>query len=160
MGMRRHTARLSLPQQALDLRGRFPDGVVRLSAARLVWTGAIQPTPLSRTYRVQVTYRTDRVPQVRVLDVLEIRPGEPLPHTYSDGTLCLHLPGEWAPDMFIVDSTLAWTAEWLFHYEIWKATGDWHGGGEWPPARRAADAPASGCSGKPTSPAEAVPGRR
>jgi len=123
--MRRRTAKLSLAQQALDLRLRFPNGKVRLAAAQLVWTGTIEPTPLSREYRVQVTCRTDRVPQVRVLDALEGRPGESLPHVYRDGTLCLHLPGEWAPDMFIVDSTLAWTAEWLFNYEVWRATGEW-----------------------------------
>jgi hypothetical protein len=160
MAMPRHTARLSLTQQALDLRGRFPQGTVRLTAARLVWIGTIQPTALSRTYRVQVTYRTDRLPQVRVLDVLEGRPGEPLPHVYNDGTLCLHLPGEWAPDMFIVDSTLAWTAEWLFNYEVWKATGEWHGGGEWPPIRRTDGPPPIVNSGVETSPAGAISERR
>jgi hypothetical protein len=37
--------------------------------------------------------------------------------------------------MLIADSTIPWTAEWLIFYEIWKATGDWHGGGEWPPSQ-------------------------
>jgi hypothetical protein len=54
---------------------------------------------------------------------------------YREGTLCLHLPGEWKPSMFVADSTLTWTAEWLFNYEVWKATGEWHGGGEWPPGQ-------------------------
>lgn len=135
--MRPRTATLSLAQQAFDLRRRFPSGEVRLAATRLVWTGSIQPTPLSREYRVQVTFRSDRAPEVRVLDTLEGRPGESLPHVYREGTLCLHQPGEWRPGMFITDSTLTWTAEWLFNYEVWKATGEWHGGGEWPPGRPA-----------------------
>jgi hypothetical protein len=35
--------------------------------------------------------------------------------------------------MLIADSTVPWSVEWLIYYEIWKATGDWHGGGELPP---------------------------
>ena len=54
---------------------------------------------------------------------------------YSDGTLCLHKSGDWTQYMFIADSTVPWAAEWLANYEIWLATGDWHGGGEWPPRR-------------------------
>jgi hypothetical protein len=27
------------------------------------------------------------------------------------------------------------TAEWLVHYEIWLMTGEWYGGGDWPPGR-------------------------
>lgn len=60
-------------------------------------------------------------------------PAKSIPHTYTDGSLCLHDFSEWRGHMVIADTTLAWTAEWLIHYEIWRATGDWHGGGEWPP---------------------------
>ncbi len=147
--MRKRAATRSLAQQAFALRSRFPNERVDLAAARLVWRGTIQPTPLSRAYRVQVTHRTGRVPEVRVLDALDGRPDEALPHVYRDGTLCLHLPGEWTSDMLIVDTTLPWAAEWLINYEIWKATGDWHGGGQWPPVRRP-DAPP-----EPSSPGEA-----
>jgi len=37
--------------------------------------------------------------------------------------------------MLIADTTVPWTAEWLANYEVWLATGEWHGGGEWPPRR-------------------------
>jgi hypothetical protein len=124
-----------LGQQALDLRGRFPDAEVSFRAGLLVWRGTIQPSELSRSYRVEVIQRMDRVPVVRVLDELETRQGDGLPHVFGDGTLCLHLAGEWKADMFLSESTLVWTAEWLLNYEIWKATGQWHGGGEWPPTR-------------------------
>ena len=34
--------------------------------------------------------------------------------------------------MLIADTIVPWTCEWLIHYEIWLATGEWHGGGEEP----------------------------
>ncbi len=150
--MRQRAATRSLAQQAFDLRRRFPNGKVDPRRARLVWTGTIQPSPLSREYRVRVTYRWDHTPEVRVLDPLEGRSGESLPHVFGDGTLCLHLPGEWTPGMFIADSTLTWTAEWLFNYEIWKATGEWHGGGEWPPVRPAEENSDTTMPGEAASP--------
>ena len=42
--------------------------------------------------------------------------------------------------MYIADTIVPWTAEWLAHYEIWLATDDWRGGGVWPPVRSTADA--------------------
>lgn len=141
--MRLRSATCSLAQQAFALRGRFPNGRVDLAAGRLVWKGAIQPTPLSRAYNVQVAYKMPRIPEVRVLDALDGRPGEALPHVYRDRTLCLHLAGEWTSDMLLIETTLPWTAEWLIYYEIWKATGAWHGGGQWPPARAPDVAPRS-----------------
>jgi hypothetical protein len=37
--------------------------------------------------------------------------------------------------MLMVDTTLPWTAEWLINYEIWRATGLWYGGGQYPLVR-------------------------
>jgi hypothetical protein len=84
---------------------------------------------------VQIDYRPLRPPRIRVLDQLETRPGESLPHTYNTGTLCLYEPDEWTDSMYLADTIVPWTTEWLINYEIWLATGDWHGGGEWPPRR-------------------------
>jgi hypothetical protein len=39
--------------------------------------------------------------------------------------------------MSIADTIVPWTAEWLVHYEIWLMTGEWYGGGDWPPRRTA-----------------------
>jgi hypothetical protein len=129
---------LSVAQQAFALRGRFPEGRGKLKAGRLVFTTALNPAALSRSYRVQVTYDARRPPTVRVLDELETREGELLPHTYSDDTLCLHEADDWAPTMSIADTIVPWASEWLVYYEIWLVTGDWYGGGEWPPRRRPA----------------------
>jgi len=43
--------------------------------------------------------------------------------------------------MAIADTIVPWTADWLAHYEIWLVTGDWYGGGEWPPRRTGAAEP-------------------
>lgn len=55
-----------------------------------------------------------------------------LPHTYPGDKLCLHLPGQWSPHMYIAHTTVPWTSEWLFYYELWLVTGQWNGGGHEP----------------------------
>jgi hypothetical protein len=57
-------------------------------------------------------------------------PGEILPHFNPDNTLCLyHSAKEWTPAMYLAETIVPWASEWLFHYEIWKGTGEWRGGG-------------------------------
>jgi hypothetical protein len=122
---------LSPAQQALGLRTLFPQSSITVRPVGVTWVGTIRPTPLSRDYTVRLTYTIDDYPTVYVLDPpLETRPGEPLPHTFYGGTLCLHEVHEWSPHMHLIDTILPWTAEWLAHYELWKATGHWHGDGE------------------------------
>jgi hypothetical protein len=97
----------------------------------------IQPTPLSRTYTVQITYAIGGPPRVLVVrPTLDSRPGEPLPHVYREGSLCLYQDDEWLPNMFIADTILPWACEWLAHYELWMATGHWGGNREPPPRHR------------------------
>jgi hypothetical protein len=102
-----------------------------LKPARLIWTGVLKPTPLSRDYTVRITYALGRYPRVVVLDP-PLVPDEngQLPHFYREGALCLHEAHEWRPSMLIVDSTIPWTSEWLAHYELWKWSGHWHGDGQ------------------------------
>ncbi len=122
----------SLSEQALALRERFPDSKIALRPTSLVWTGTIQPSTLSCEYTIRITYSTGyEFPRVHVIAPrIDPRPGEALPHVYQGDVLCLHKKGEWTPDMLIADTTIAWTSEWLIHYEIWRATGNWYGGGE------------------------------
>jgi hypothetical protein len=136
--MHRGSPARSLAQQAFALRAAFPAAHTHLSSQCLIWRGTLTPTPLSRSYRVKVTYRVGGYPSVRVLaPALESRAEESIPHVFSGGTLCLHLEDEWSPSMLIGHTTVPWTSEWLLNYEIWLPTGNWHGGGEWPPARHA-----------------------
>jgi hypothetical protein len=138
MAMGRGRSARSLVQQAFALHASFPEVRADLSPKRLIWRGTITPTALSRAYRVSITYRLRQYPEVQVLaPALETRPGESIPHLFSNGTLCLHLEDEWSPDMLVVDTTVPWTSEWLLNYELWLATGSWYGGGEWPPPRQA-----------------------
>jgi len=126
----------SLVRQAFALRARFPEAKTKLTPTRFTWIAALQPSELSRIYTVRVTLADCRFPKVEVLDpALEGRPGESIPHLFSNGSLCLHLDHEWSGDMMMVDTTVPWTCEWLLNYEIWRATGVWYGGGEWPPRR-------------------------
>lgn len=60
---------------------------------------------------------------------LRALPDSDIPHRFKDGCLCLHLNGEWDSTMLISETIIPWTAEWLLHYELWLATGEWHGGG-------------------------------
>lgn len=126
--MPRRAANLALQAQAL--RGRFPGSELSLRRTSFTWTASLQPTELSRKYTVQIRYDPPRLPRVEVLPQLATRPGGPLPHVYREGVLCLHKAGEWSQDMLIADTIVPWTCEWLIHYEIWLATGEWHGGGD------------------------------
>jgi hypothetical protein len=58
--------------------------------------------------------------------------GPRLPHVFPGDRLCLHFSGEWRADQSIATTIMPWISEWLFHYEIWKVTGKWHGGGHDP----------------------------
>lgn len=140
----------SLARQAFALRARFPDATTKLTSTRLTWTGALQPNELSRVYTVRITVINGGYPKVDVLDpVLEGRPGESIPHRFGDDSLCLHLEDEWDPSRLMVDTTVPWTSEWLLNYEIWKATGVWHGGGEWPPRRQDQDQDGPAAASRP-----------
>jgi hypothetical protein len=33
----------------------------------------------------------------------------------------------------MANSIVPWASEWLFFYEMWLITGEWDGGGRWPP---------------------------
>lgn len=122
---------LSLPQQALGLRSRFPSSQITLRSRRLHFVGDLTPSPLSETYTISVAYDGFHTPEVTVLKPELIHPpAEELPHVFDGDVLCLHLPSEWSPAMLLTLTTIPWTAEWLLHYELWLATdGTWCGGG-------------------------------
>jgi len=83
---------------------------------------------MSETYSVQIDYAFPSRPRVWV-----VRPKlfdtQKVPHTFGDGSVCLHLHSDWTPRMFVAETTIPWLSLWLFHYEVWLATEVWHGGG-------------------------------
>src|SRR4051794_11334403 len=105
------------------------------------WEGNLQPTDASARYRIAVEYRLRRRPAVTVLEPdLKIHEnGSAIPHRFGDGTLCLYLTnsGEWHPSMYVAEAIIPWAAHWLYHYELWHATGEWMGGGVHPAVKKA-----------------------
>lgn len=121
-------------RQLADLSRTYPDSRKNLKYGRLTWTGDIQPGPACDTYRVRITWdgRSSR-PAVHVLSPnLTALLDEDIPHRFEGGNLCLHYNGEWDPTMLISETIIPWTSEWLLHYELWLATGEWLGGGHDP----------------------------
>src|ERR1700730_10172391 len=128
--MARPLGRLTLPQQALGLRHVFPTAKTVLLPMRLIWAGTVTPTPLSRDYRIRISYSVGHFPSVVVLDP-PLKPDADgrLPHFFRNDTLCLHEAHEWDDSMQIVDTIVPWASEWLAHYELWTRNGRWFGDG-------------------------------
>lgn len=104
---------------------------------RAIWIGNLQPSPISEVYKVKIEYIFKGIPKVWVIHpkLLTRRNGERIPHTYSGNRLCLYLPSnkEWTRNQSIASTIVPWTSLWLYHYEVWHATGEWLGGGHGTP---------------------------
>lgn len=77
-------------------------------------------------------------PRVTVVNPRLERPhdGGALPHVFPGDALCLYYDGDFDDRAdLLVDTVVPWVSEWLYHYELWVATGDWHGGGIHPDTR-------------------------
>lgn len=127
---------LTISQQALAMastyEGRFAAGFDRNHA--ITWTGTVVPCGLGRTYEVRIAYTFRRRPKVWVVTprVSRFEDGKKVPHTFPDGSICLHLHEEWKPLMPIALTIVPWLSLWLYHYEVWQATDEWLGGGHEP----------------------------
>jgi len=139
MGSSRRFARqrrFTLDEQAYRMSVAWPGLRVtrKQRQSEIVWVGEIQPTPLSENYTVSIRLCQRWCPEVRVLHPrLKVREGAPtLPHLNTDGSLCLHVEGEWHSGLFVAETTVPWASAWLYFYEVWSATGWWLGGGTHP----------------------------
>jgi len=139
MAARFHRQRLSIAQQRARMQACYPRFTSNWERGLIRWTGEIQPTDTSERYRIAVAYRLESTPKVHVIaPVLRTRDnGQPIPHRYPDGSLCLYLAnsGEWTANDCIAETTIPWASLWLYYYEVWHATGEWLGGGVHPPKR-------------------------
>ena len=130
--MRSRRGWLTAAQQAVGITAAWPDQprpTIRRDTLR--WRGSLRPSALSPAYLVSLVYKPGDPPSMHVLDPA-LDPGhrEALPHVYDGDRLCLYTPGEWNPTMSLARTILPWTAEWLFHYEVWRTTDRWVGGGD------------------------------
>jgi len=127
---------LAIAIQAHCLRIAQPDSQCRFTGrSGLVWNGSARPTPLSEQYRLRISYDLGYLPQTKVLQPELRRRGErKIPHMYDQENLCLFNPNkrEWNDRMRIATTILPLACLWLYFYEVWLATGDWHGGGDHP----------------------------
>lgn len=121
--------------QAARIKSIFPDSEIAVNHIELTWKGNFTPTPLSETYSIKMVYKKGKHPDVYISSPkLALYPGKKkLPHVYSTSKqwLCLYFrkARQWDFHMSISDTIIPWISEWLFHYECWLATGEWHGGG-------------------------------
>jgi hypothetical protein len=124
---------MGIHEQCCRLKHAFPGFRIREDRDKLVVEGELQPTDMGATYTVRIEYEIGSAPEVTLVSpLLRNRPdGRRPPHIYVGDKLCLNLPGagEWTSLKALADTIVPWTAEWLFFYEIWHATGKWHGGG-------------------------------
>lgn len=130
---------MSAAKQLLHLRGNeLTAGYGSMRPGMLEWYFDVTPSPLSRTYKVRLVYIEGQPPYVFVdePDLVVIADGKRLPHVYSERPvrLCLYLPGggEFMPWMRLDRTIVPWATLWLFFFEDWLATGEWHGDGVHP----------------------------
>ncbi len=125
---------MSVPNQIGRMRDLYPNlPLLSWYCGLARWEGRLRPLDAAHDYLVNISYRLKRPPAVHVFEPSLVRNknGEPVPHRYSDGGLCLYYPkyGEWRAHMSIAETIVPWTCLWLYHYEVWLATGEWLGGG-------------------------------
>jgi len=126
---------LTAAQQAHHMRLRFPEFRATTNhGGRIVWRGFLQPTPWSECYQIEIVYEIPRRPQVRILSPrLRVRAGfKKCPHTFEDGSLCVHQSHEWNAELLIATTIIPWISMWLYFYEVWLRTGAWRGEGTHP----------------------------
>ena len=126
---------LTLAHQARAMFELWPEFDTGLHRGALHVRGSLQPTPLSAIYSIRLEYRVDCLPGP-VVDRprLERRNGQKIPHVYRGDRPCLFYPGyrNWHSGKLVARTIIPWMSLWLYHYEMWHATGDWQGGGKHP----------------------------
>jgi hypothetical protein len=124
---------LSIREQAAWVRSRFPSFTCQVDGGLLFCAGAVQPGPVSSTYDVRLVYRVGTWPKVFVPggQLKPLEPGGKIPHAYGPTQPCVFYPSiqEWRSDLKLSDTVIPWLCLWLSFYEMWRATGEWLGGG-------------------------------
>src|SRR2546429_118211 len=96
--------------------------------------GTLQPSPRSDLYEVEIVYEIPCRPHIQVVTPRLTTWGDlkRQPHTFRDGSLCVHQAHEWHGNKLIAETIIPWTCLWLAFYETWLATGCWLGEGTHP----------------------------
>lgn len=93
----------------------------------------IAPTEDSETYTVDIKYKLGFRPRVLLINpTLKTFNDKKPHHLYGEENgfplLCLYYPKyeEWNKFCYIADTIVPWVSTWLFAYEYWLITGEWH----------------------------------
>ncbi len=115
------------------VRSRFPQfRLGREGSGDLYWQGELT-TNFGTRYEVKISYPRDYPSRPPAAYVVQPKLKQ-APHTYGDGgPLCLFNPEEGAshgfdPARTTAAAIIAWTAEWLAYYEVYRRTGSWPSG--------------------------------
>lgn len=117
------------------MRVRFPQFTRSTKkTGSIAWKGTLQPTMLSDAYLVEIAYEPPFRPRIRVLSPpLRLRDDcHRQPHTFEDGTLCVHESYQWDGHQLVAETIVPWICLWLFFYQTWLQTGAWRGEGTHP----------------------------
>jgi hypothetical protein len=116
---------ISLAAQEAFLLRNYPGfkKVHFIRGKKAVFEGYLQPMPLSKRYKVRISYEFRCRPVITLPeeDFTKERP----PHTFDDGALCLYHRnglGAWNSKKSI-NELLPMISHWLWCYELWKVTG-------------------------------------
>ncbi len=129
---------LSAIQQWIQIQSAYPGVVGAVHCGSLECRLWLQPTLVSRPYLARLRFRDGGSPKVWVEDpdLSRIARDRVIPHLYDHKKiqLCLYHPSrfEWSAKMPIAKTIIPWTCLWLYFFEDWLITGEWHGGGEHP----------------------------
>lgn len=129
---------ISLIKQKMNLLQLFPEARCVVKRNLLIWKGEIKPTPLSRSYQIKIIFNPAKSISLKVILYGEI-PGierVDFPHYFHKDVkakwveICLYRFREFDYRKDLISYTIVpWIADWLLHYELWLATGEWLGGG-------------------------------
>lgn len=126
--------------QLLNLKSKYECLDSKLGIGKLIWKQRVRPSELSRTYDITVKYN-GKIPEVYLYNQgIMTKEDEYIPHCFRRHyknkedeyvKLCLYYPryNEWSNDMFLSETVIPWTIDWLYYYELWRITGKWLGGG-------------------------------
>ncbi len=126
---------LTAMQQDQFVRSRFPHFRRTTNRGdRIKWRGTLQPSPRSDLYEVEIVYEIPCRPHIQVVTPRLTTWGDlkRQPHTFRDGSLCVHQAHEWHGNKLIAETIIPWTCLWLAFYETWLETGCWLGEGTHP----------------------------
>ncbi|HBJ2623058.1 TPA: hypothetical protein LA827_002843 [Clostridium botulinum] len=116
---------VTLGLQLFNVKQSFPNFEFCRNEDESYWIGNLMPS--SKTYTVKIVYQYAKAPKVFVIKPEILKSS---PHIYPDGALCLYYPLDknYTNRFSIIsDTIIPWTAEWLYYYEKWLASGVWFG---------------------------------